>query len=286
MGVFSASVTRPFQVRTAIKMTLPDSMVALKLGALRLSQPGEMEGILRAAVVETLLAAYRRRFLAALPAMINTRPDTRRAQSDVRVSFATRVALLKAYRQLDDAQVSGTPQALASAEAKVLGARRSMHEALKQKDRSRQGKLPTGRFRSLALKVLELSTDESAVQSLQVAGGAGIGIGNIAALDQILTPSATPELTGHPTSSTRNILWRQLEFGTGAFSTDKSSQGSRFRLASGGWWYGKSPPESLHLRGNRPGAMLNDPATQLPYQAESLRFNATFARFMEAALAA
>jgi hypothetical protein len=123
-----------------------------------------------------------------------------------------------------------------------------------------------GEFRRLAFKVLALVGQENATNTTVTDEGVALGIGPLELLERLRTPSA------RPTASRRVSLWRHLEFGTGAFATDKSQRLSPHRLASGGWWYGKSPTESLELRGSQPGKFMFDPARRLPYERDFMRF--------------
>lgn len=281
---FRSVVTRPFDVTALISFRPPQSMERVREGAVALSDDAVMGQLLRAAMSETLLVAYRQRFLAAMPRMVNMRRESRRAVGDPVLSGALRRSTMAAYETLNKARVSGDPAVIAAAQTHLDGLKLQVRSALELKRRYGRHRLPHGMFRALALQVLDLMSNENEIQLLHGDGSITAGIGLRTALDAIHTPSATPELTGHPTSSTRNILWRQLEFGSGMFSTRKQDQRGRFRSASGGWWYGRSPDAALHLLGSRPGGMLRDPERQLPYDKDSVRFRTVFARLLGAAL--
>jgi hypothetical protein len=111
--------------------------------------------------------------------------------------------------------------------------------------------LPSGKFRSLSLRVMRLAADAGAVRTIQAdRGNIRLGIGSRRALDALKTPSATPLLTGAPTTSPHNILWRHLEFGTGIYRSRRRGR-TRFQLPGGGWFFGESANTGLRLRGSK-----------------------------------
>lgn len=266
--------TKPFTVTWKTKMRPPLELTLLKEGALLLANSDVASRILRAAAAETLMEAYRKRFLAALPGMVNTRREHRRRR-DARLTGAVRQQFLKAARRVDMAELGGDAAAISSARANLQRIREDVRRSVKPPNPSRRP-LPHGMFRGLAMRVLELVSDVYKQRTFMSGNDVVLGIGSLSALDRIRTPSATQKLTGSPTTSPRSILWRHLEFGTGAFSTRPQDQSQEHRLPSGGWWYGKSPDESLELRGSRPGKFMFDPARKaahaLPYEADSVRF--------------
>lgn len=266
----------------SVAQQLPPSLERLRAGALALSKPETAGILLKAAATETLLAAYRRRFLAALPGMVNMRRENFR-RADPVVARAVNRRFLEASQRYNDAQVRGTAKAVAESRAVLDYAREAVRRALKPQRASKRP-LPHGQFRRLALRVLDLVADVHQAEVFVARGQVVLGIGNLAALEMIRTPSATRELTGHDTASTRDVLWRHLEFGTGAFATDPKARLPGHRLAGGGWWYGRSAEQSLELRGSKAGKMMGDPARKLPHQPESARFRAVLFQFMNSIL--
>jgi hypothetical protein len=281
-----------------ITQQLPESLERLRQGALSLSKPSTAGLLLKAAATDTLLVAYRRRFLqtalppnmgvlrkrflGALPGMVNMRRENLQ-RGDPRMSGGIVNRYLRAAQRVDSARARGDAKMLATAKVSMQSARERLRVALKPPRPSKRP-LPNGQFRRLALRVLELIADISQAQTFAHSTGVVLGIGDVDLLDRIRTPSATQALTGKATKSSRNILWRHLEFGTGAFSTDPSSQAARHRLPGGGWWYGRSKSRSLHLRGSRAGHFMGDPARNLRHQPESIRFFSSVHELMTKAL--
>jgi hypothetical protein len=299
--IFKNSLLRPRTYTASITFIPPAGMDRVREGALSLADPMTAGLVLRAAMVETLLVAYQQRYLAGLPGAVNMRRDRLgKNVADPKVPRKLRNSLIAAYTQLRLASETGNRKAITTAQQQLKTIRQSVHSLLKMKRRAKKPFPSSGTFRQLALALLEASTGSAHI-SLHATGDTVVaGIGLISYLDSIKTPSATQYLNAQSsvfdddedsaqggaagTQSDRDILWRHLEFGTGAFAVDKSVQHPTYRLPSGGWWYGKSPDRSLHLLGSKPIAALRDPATRLPYAPESLKFRKVFAQMMAAAL--
>lgn len=238
----------------------------LELGARLLSDPLALELLLRRAVAETLLKAYRERFLKRLPDMVNMRREHFRRAS-AKLSMNARERFFKASHAFNAARLSGDEDEVADAHEALRKATSAVIRAVKPPRPSKRP-LPnsgTGAFRRLAMKVLGLIAYDVGT-TMTAGGGITMGIGPLAALENIRTPSAKP------TRSTRNVLWRHLEFGTGVFATDKAAQSPKYRIPGGGWWYGRSRAESLELRGSKAGNFMFDPSRKLPYDRDFVRF--------------
>jgi hypothetical protein len=305
-----------------VTMTLSERLLAQKAALDAIAKtPALVEAVLRQAMAETLLANYRKRYLAKLPAAVAMRRDKRgkSVQPGGPVSeehFQTYLKALKHYQRAQDpddfstfrragrkrlsiANQTARARAVDAARVRLNAAHDAWLEALatKRKGASRvgdrtndlgdaesRGPVGKGYFRALAHRILRETSDAAAIQNRGAYGAAAantlnLGIGSIADLERIETPSAVYS------RSKFNILWRHLEFGTGAYRTDKSvNAASPYRLPSGGWWFGKSKGQALHLRGSKPVGALRDPKTKLPYQADALRFRSVFAALMRDAL--
>jgi hypothetical protein len=121
----------------------------------------------------------------------------------------------------------------------------------------------------------------SEIASVPTSGGAGVGIGFLPDLEAVPTPTAAKAGTRSP----YKVLWRHLEFGTGAYRTDPAvNAGSPHRLPSGGWWFGRSEGYALHLKGSKPVSALRDPKTKLAYSGDAMRFQGVFQHLMREAL--
>lgn len=265
---------RPFTVAVPITMT-PPAYFEGAIPVLRAmgSNPAVLEALLRRAISETYLLAYRERFLRGMPGAVNLRSDRTATRPNPGVSDATRDAVHAAYDALNAAERPSDRllERLRKAQARM---RRDL------KPRPRSHPLSTGQFRTLALDVMELFASVHAVQSRTTAGTIKLGVGHIATLDQIETPSATEGGSASPF----NILWRHLEFGTGVYARPQPNGGSPFRLASGGWWYGARKGDALNLRGSQGVHALYRRGSQLPYTQDGMRFRSVFAGLMRQAL--
>jgi hypothetical protein len=240
--------------------------------------------LLRQAAAETLLASYRKRFLAGFSDALNMQ----RASSPGGTRKSTKIdkameALNSAAESLAEAQVDGT--STAGLDRRIKKAESQLSDAF---DRNPQGPLSTGNFRPLALRVLRLLSDVAEMGERTNTTNIQLGIGNILALDAIDTPSATPLLTGHDTASPMRTLWKHLEFGTGVYATGvgktaNANSPHRSRNA-GGWWFGPRPGFGLHLLGSKGTHALFDEATGLPYQEDAMKFEDTFGAHFTRAL--
>lgn len=109
-----------------------------------------------------------------------------------------------------------------------------------------------------------------------------VGVGYIPALDIIETPSATDELSGHPSSSPFKKLWLQMEYGAGIYATPSPAfTGTKFKTGVGSWWYGRHMGSGIHLLGQKPGNILRE-RTGAPYIGEGRLFQQVFAQQMKA----
>jgi hypothetical protein len=280
--VFRPKVAKPVTLEGRISFIPPPSLERLRTGALALSNPETVAQILRAAMAETLLQAYRKAFLQGLPGAVNMkREKVGKNVANAQIAQVLRRNLTRAYDQLQAARESGEIRRVAKAQNRLDAAKRAIRKALRRKRAvGLERRLSTGTFRTLALKILDLMTDTGEIQIVPADGSVLAGIGDLTYLEGIKTPSATDKLTGHPTASPRNVMWRQLEFGSGAWSAAPEAQDPTFRLPSGGWWYGRHPEEALRLRGTRPIGAL----AKLRRDQSARRFPKVLAELLSAEL--
>lgn len=257
------SSTQPFK---ALKLTLTlqakfspelDAMLA-GLDAL-LDNPTVLERLLRQAVADTLLVSWQQRFLANLPDAVNMeRTYVSRSSPSGAALDQARTALAAAAQELTQAQLEG--RSVITAKRKVTKAEKAVVRLLEV---GGSGSLSTGQFRVRAMQVLRALSE---LASHAGSDSASVGLGYLPTLEAIETPSATPQLTGHDTTSNYTTLWKHLEFGTGVYA---SSRTARSRT---GWWYGPRPGFGVGLQGSKGVHAVIDPLTGVPYMQDALRF--------------
>lgn len=188
----------------------------------------------------------------------------------VQARFETRQAVIATYEENAD---SGNPDNLS---AKAAAKLRDTRDALRQ-----AAALRAGTFQ----EVMQLITDQRLIQISREPNSMTASIGNIGTLDKIESPSATPILTGKSSTSPYGILWRQMEWGTGALRKPAPFAVFPTRFTSSeGWWYGKKLPyRGIHFRGTQPGNFLRD-ATGLPYSQDAQQFRDLFSSTLRQSL--
>lgn len=245
----------------------------------QLASPQLIGQLLRQAVAETLLTAFRMRFLDNFEKVLDPHVaggTTATAASEG--TIAAKQELTKAYAAATAAEISGDRAAQVLAQTRV---RRAQRRLIQHTERvSGPSSLSTGQFRVRALEVLRALTDASLLEVHTTDDGVLLGIGKLAELENIQTPSATPQLTGHPTASSMTTLWRQLEFGTGVYA--RTAGGPR---SPKGWWYSPHPGTGLRLMGAQGVHAVFDAATGLPYHRDAVEFEEVFAGLLGRALA-
>lgn len=260
-----------------------------------------MDVLMRRAVAETLLKAYRERYLRNLPkaAAMERSPRTSVEPATEEDVAPKREALERAH---DRWQFETGPKARQSALESLRERARDYQQSIEPKrvGAADWGDLPKTGFREIAVGLLQRYADQHAITTTRSKQGMHFGVGHIPSLDKVETPSANEDLGSPPTDSPNRIMWRHLEFGTGAYSLARGAQRSGSRSLSnrsyshgdqtpegGGWMYGRdgrNKPMALYLRGSKPVSALRDPTNKLPYQADSLRFRQVFAETLRNAL--
>ena len=280
-----------------------------------IKDPSWIVDILREAIRETLLRAYKERFVARERLMADMikadraegmeakpgqpdagkLPKTEEARKQFEREYSLRYGLDPETKGRDRREISRAD----IGKRKDIGAYEAGGSATpgSDKDRVSSGGLPLGEgsFRAAMKDVLLRLTD---VGNIDMHKGRGkrvvFGIGNIAHLDKIETPKS-----GVSSSFQEfGIMWRQLEFGTGVFAKRVSSPYGGFRATGAGtkdatipgaWWLGKRVPQGiairsgLRLKGSRPGNFLRT-YTGLPYEQDAQRFGSEFQILLTRAL--
>lgn len=160
------------------------------------------------------------------------------------------------------------PQLKHTGDTKASRARRALDKATQKKKAAMD-------------RVLQKLVGANAFVVTNGSDSVNVGVGVIAQLNQIETPSATPLLTGHPSKSPYKQLWLQMEYGAGIFAKPGPSlhNVSPNKTGVGSWWYGKRAGAGIHFIGQKPGNLLRD-HTGLPYSGEYRSFLRMFGDLM------
>lgn len=277
----------PLRLRVRVGPGLKEQAARLQEFA---EDPFLLVALVRAVVVETILAAYQRRFLARQNEMRNVI-----WQGGDRSVDKARARL----EQLDEA-----PPTIEDAEAEVVAARdpndpyadfeEAFNEELERGVTNRgdlfeeasgrrpegaagsvetSASTPKGLFTSRMKELLAQLTRANDIDVLKVSSRRIVlGIGRLRKLEKIETPSRSSKAR-----SKFRILLRQLEFGTGQFAKEgyarKGGSESRYKEpnAGGAWWFGPSRGRGYLVYGTRPGNFLRT-AASLPYDEDARRF--------------
>lgn len=273
----------------------------LRDGVSRLLEPGTMQRLVAAAMQESFVRAYARRFEAAVKVakelFVEKDPlAIKRLDQDTEEFGLARVTLLE--RQLAQAssereravvqsQIDRLSQVLfETAESSRLRGETGLGTGVERKDESglsgtadvlwlyrRKGGALKGQF-SKALESLKslIGTPEQLAPITLPGGQIGVGFLDVSRLDQIKTPTASPQ-----TKSRMNILWRHVEFGTGLFRKrgPEVINVAAHQAGGGAWWYPRGRqwrnPGPLKVRGSYPGNFVKT-AAGLPFETDSLLF--------------
>lgn len=232
------------------------------------------------AVAETILRSYRQRFYARLPLLLNMeRADFERAAVGMPSDLKESVQNIR--DQIDEALANGDAEKAAELKHKAANREEKLREAL---GRRRASALATGQFRRLALEVIAMMASVEAVDVHFDKKGVRVGIGRLAQLETIETPSATSFLTGNDTKSKKTSLWRHLEFGTGIYATGPGADASsKFKESDGSWWFGPKRGRGLHLKGSQGAHAIFDKQAVM-YGDDAMRFEKVFAQLLSQAL--
>lgn len=224
--------------------------------------PGIEAKILRSAMLETVLPAIRDAFLKGMPKAVDMRVIKRipenpheglRAKGNPRDGAAGEMTLRGIYERMRQAQIRGDSTAMDSAREEYRKYQEPYRESLQTLPGGKKKNshyLSSGLFRKRAMQVMDMFVNPSLLHTAQGAGAVTVGLGHLQELERIETPSATEYVLGlNKTRSRNNILWRQLEFGTGVhankadtgFPNEKLGPGTFNRgLPGGAWYYGRS----------------------------------------------
>lgn len=241
--------------------------------------------LLRRAMAETMLPAIRDAYIAGLPRAVNMEV----LQTDARHlshAYIDASGKIKNRAGADDLQIISKIREFPTSEGHTLASifdrmrnaqlrgdsarvdairgeyeqhktayQRSLQRLQTTKKEKKSSHLSSGLFRARAMEVMSLLVDAANIVPTSTGDAITVGIGNLAELDSIRTPSATEYILGKgPTKSEYDILWRHLEFGTGVHSVmaKRNTQFNEGLKMGGEWYYGKDPTNALLLRGSQP----------------------------------
>jgi hypothetical protein len=265
------------EVTIKVQGRLGGNMNALEANLDRLLRDRSVLGrLVRRAMAETLLKAYRDRFLKALPQVIDMERSTTDAPGR-KIPPELEERLREAAERLTSAQIDGSAKEIASAREALNQASHAVAQSLKR--RTGGSKLATGQFRRTALQVMNLVADAGLIHDVSRRGKTSFAAGSFKRLNEIKTPSASAMLRGRPTKSRFNIMWKHIEFGTGVYADDVSwnaTSRSKLQGGSGEWWYGKGHGLALLLRGSRPAHAMFKNAEGLAYEGDAPKFAKLF----------
>ena len=296
-------------VRTTIKADRGADAMLRRLQRLTDSDGAFVLELLQQVVRETLIAAYRKRFNAAKPRMLNMQREQRGPAFHRKLELGERSRQIekemegvdpnsdrfrKLSARIDEltAEFIGGPHLGHEGVTNIVGGsgaavHAAMVHGLNLHKPSGPGSLSTGLFTPRMNQVLEELEKVTVLE--RTMHQMTLGIGDLAVLESknMETPSFTEHGLngpGHETDSSFRILWRQLEFGTGIYAKPSPRPGpTTWKESTGSWWYGQLRGNGLHLRGSRPGNILWD-AQSVPYSEDASGFESRFAGMLQRAI--
>jgi hypothetical protein len=296
MGVGVARIHRQISLRIRVTPTQQFKEALDRLDRLA-DDPSVLALAMRAAITESLFAAYQERFNRARKTMSTMyKGDASGAVHEPAESLEQ--ALKQAGKTLDKVSLQYGYDSAAAERVKEMINRLTNKWAMKHgmDDKAiEQGgstysvgenqKMVLGGFGRFSAAMDKVRTDFLAKGQTGLTGereGSQMtfGFGEIAVLDTIQTPSWNEKKT-----QPWGILWRQLEFGTGIYSKGewKTVTGPTQAQAGGDWWYGPKRGVGIHLAGSRPGNFLRN-STGMHYDSQALRFSDAVAQHLDRAL--
>lgn len=209
------------------------------------ARPAMISEMMRRIVAQTVLKEVTQAFIANLPKAMNMEYEKGKwgismiGDSPRKRFMSEHKELGGLYARLQEAQMKGDVTEVAKVREAFMNLKeryRSSLMTLKTGKEKSSHYLSSGLFRERAMKVLAILGNPNLLTPVMSDNAISIGVGSIAMLDLIKTPSATQYvLKRGPTKSHYNILWRHLEFGTGvharhiAYNDEGEGPTSRFK---------------------------------------------------------
>jgi hypothetical protein len=252
-----------FEVKVIFSMeTLGFEQAIEKLQAVL--DPSLVVRVLQQAVIRSLVVNVRRRYMATMENALEmkvleyngraTRNSPERRMRDIDLKNR----LQRTLEKLNEAQMDMDHEAADRLRKRVDQLGDLLHKRMQQgADGStiasdRLSTMAGNRFRTSLLALLSALTDSSFVEGRVVDRGVAVGVGPLALLDRIQTPSATAALSGAGTYSRYRTFWRHVEFGTGIMRSAAKDKRNPGVGPKDTWWYGRVRAQSLHLAGTAP----------------------------------
>jgi len=333
----------PLRVTVGVRIYQPDNSADITLAALHRLADDDFRGLhtlLRQAIIDSLFKAYAIRFRASLPIMgklykakLNLSPAKRRYYYERLEETERSLQKLlgkgrsnfdrgdeEHYLELKNKAVrynkalTGTKLSDTYAIRKQQAVDDSIQLDDFEKSQKRLADLAgTGSFKERALQVLDRFTDPSAIRKQVRRTNLTVYFGNFEYMGGNRTLSDPDMATSLHSKSKMNIMWRQLEFGTGKFAkkagnivqVPRDSEHKRLRipreyrdprtgemrvryqyrkLTDGSWVLGNQDRGGgLHILGSYPGNWLRD-QSGLQYDGYSKAFESMFTLRLGSAL--
>lgn len=255
--------------------------------------------IAKQAAQETILFAFGARFaivndnqLAVPRKLAQARRGERTSQN--RQLADRRRGLATLMDKLNDAYASGSEKRIEAAEknrtaqlAKIRGSAPTFSggwdKGTQIFDRiARAAKKTPGRNK----KVMAILKNPQLMKVNFDGGVISIGIGDIAELSKVRTPSATTEAKKKVNSPFVH-MWRQLEFGTGIFAKQQDVPGNVAGRIRGVWWYGPKTEggneSGIEFIGSKPANIIFQ-TRSVPYSQDAQEFFKRFNKLLAKAL--
>jgi hypothetical protein len=249
-----------------------------------LDMSGATQSLFQAAVIRSVVANIRRRYLANLEKAVEMKVlqqggeavkySPRKRFRDLKVKDA----LERTLEGLNEAQIAQDHERAEHLAARADKLQEKLVEQLSVSDRGHTLKphflseLAGHQFRRQLIALLAVLTDAGFVgTSATSTGGLEVGIAPLALLDRLQTPSATSALTGRTTGSRFTEFWRQVEFGTGVRRSAQKDKQNPGVFPASTWFYNPTKKYGLLLAGTEPmNFLLNNAGQFYPEDHEAL----------------
>lgn len=254
------------------------------------------------AMAKTYIKAFEKAFLGSLQTALRMEVlDAYHKKGGEKVQlrsvFTERTAYLKSLHEVRKVAGAGSSKkAQRAAKARLDETRVEYMKATRKRSSKARAKsmanMNSGSFRALAMQILHKVADPARLSIAEKGNSMLVGAGALKDVESIATPSATPKVWGRESGSPYQVLWRQLEYGTGNFAdmayVNRRTRGGGTGLGDRSWEYpvplgemsGDGQPFVIHIRfgGSEPMHVLKQVTEQ------SQRLGKDFLRFLSTEL--